>query len=612
MIPKLFLLFIFITPFFGKTLNYLESIIFFSVPPIFFLFLILKKEKLYLPKKIIIGQIILIFLYLVSTIFSKNIGISYYQFFTFLNIILIFSIAVNILKPKDFSSGLVAASLLYSIIFLLNKFGIFGLEKDLIGDNFIPQVWGHSYMAEFIVLSIPILLTQISCAKNKIGLSLVGIIILLSLFLTNSRSAIIALILGLIFLKINQKINNKFKIYLILLSTFALIFTFYKIHLDNQQLKNYDGDRFEYWQQSIHGFSQSPIFGNGPNTFQYINKKFQTGSDLTTISSHSSLLNFLSENGIIFTIIFFLFVTKSLFKTSKKNNCFFVCGLIAVIFSLIDFSWNSPGIFIVSLYFIFYYLTLEKHKKSINCSNIYLLVISILVLLFAFSRTFSDMLFLKGEYQKSLIIDPFNLNSYQEIIKKADIKNPIWQKTLSNSLKLYHNEIRLYSTIVEVVPMSQKELYYQKIIKLNPSYVNNYLQLLTYYQNNNLTQKSFSVFQQMALDIPVSGLSNGQRDLFSKNCYHYAVKLFISNPEQSIFLLEKTVELEPWSGYFQVDLANAYWHTNQKEKAINQLTKCLSYPDSKEQCQEYLSSHQNTEFNRPGSDEFINFVDTHL
>lgn len=614
MVSKFFLIYILFIPFFGKFLNTTESIVFHCIPLLVVLFLALKKQKIHLSRKTIIAQLILIFLYYVSTVFSKNIGSSYYQFFIFLNVIFTLSIAVNIIKPDDFIFYFIIVSFGYSVVFLLYKFGVVNLENDIAGDNFISQIWGHSYISEFIVLTIPILFNKFFSNnlknKDKLILLIVSFIILLSLYLSNSRSAIIALILGLICFKANTKTIKLTKIFLIILSGIILVFIFNKIQQTKIEQKTYDGNRIEYWQQAIEGFKQSPIIGNGPNTFSYINKKFQKDNTVFTPFAHSSLLNIMSENGVIFTLIFFIFIIKSLIITNKKNHIFFICGLIALIFSLIDFSWNSPGILIISLYFIFYYSLTNGQKSSSKSTYIYLGSISTLLVLFIFSKTLSDIFFTNGKYDKSIIANPFNLNSYLEIIKSTKNTDLLWQKSLSASLKIYSNEIELYTVIVNAVPNSQKEYYYQKIIDLNPAGSDNYLQLISYYNQNGLNEKTKSVFQQISKNILIDKLSREQKVNLSKSYYYHAVKTYLQNPEDSILFFEKATTIMPILGYFQVDLANAYWHTNQIEKAFNQLENiCQQYPEPKKQCQEYLQSHQNSKFNHPGEKDFINFID---
>lgn len=612
MISKLLLLFILATPILGKSFNYLESLIFFIVPLGLLLYPFNEKLKLFLPKKIIITQLVLIFLFILSTVFSKNIGTSYYQFFTFLNILLLVNLAVNIIKPKDFSFGLIIASLVYSIVFLLNTTGILHLNRADKGDNFILQVWGHSYVAEFLVLSIPLLLNQIFNSKKKIIWSIILIIVLCSIFLTHSRSALVALIIGLVFFKIHQKLSDKFKIGLIVICTIFFAFSFYQIYKGKEPQKTYTGARLEYWQEAIEGFKESPVFGIGPNNFLYINKKDQTFSLMTTSMSHSSLLNYLSENGLIFTLIFFGLITISLIKTFKINNLFFVCGLIALFFSLIDFSWSSPGILIISLYLIFYYPFSEIQKEPNKFSLFYIVLISFLILLFTISKTTSDILYLKGDYSRSITFDPFNLNSRLEIIKKNDIKDISWQKNINETIFIYNNNLNVYQALINVDPSAQKEEYYLKLISLNPVNIDSYISLLSYYQKNNLDKKIILLLQEIPRVISFSTLTHPQKIELSKIYYHVATKKVVLTPQESIYFFEKSVELIPGLAYYQIDLANIYWHTSQKTKASEQLKICLYYPNSKKQCQDYIDTHKDIEFDRPGRQEFIDYIDKKL
>jgi len=608
MISKLLLFFIFIIPLFGKNLDYSESIIFYSIPSIIFLFLLLKKQKFYLSFKNIIFQLILILLFLISTIFSKNIGYSYYQFFIFLNTLLIVSLALNTIESKDFSLCLIIFSFIYSIIFLLNRFGILNIVKDPLNDNFILQNWGHSYIAEILILSFPILLDKILSSKKIIYIS-ISIIIFISLFLSNSRTALIVLILSFLFLKFKEKTNHRIKIIFILLCSLGLIFNFYKIFQTDQQQKTYGSNRIEYWQQSIDGFIESPLLGNGPGNFPYINQKFQTNDTIITSYAHSSFLTFLSENGIFFTTIFFILIINSLAKTSKINNLFFVCGLASLIYSFIDFNWSSPGIFIISLYLIFYYPFLKTKKESNKITYIYLLIITILVLLFTVSKITSDFFFLKGDYQKSISSDYFNLNPRLEIIKADNLNDHFWQNNLKNTLKIYNNETAVYNDLVNIFQLPESEKYYYKLIELNPGNKTDfYLKLANFYEIND-NKKNDKILTELN-NLSINSISFKQKTNLSKFYYHHALDLFSSKPEESIRYFEKTVKLVPILGYFQVDLANAYWHTNQKEKALDQLKNtCQQYQEPKQQCQEYLQGHLKNDFDLPGQNGFIDYID---
>jgi len=607
MISKLLLFFIFIIPLFGKNLDYSESVIFYSIPSIIFLFLLFKKQKLYLSVKNIIFQSILIFLFLISTVFSKNIGYSYYQFFIFLNTLLIVSLAANTIKSKDFSLWLIIFSFIYSTVFLLNRFGILNIAKDPLNDNFILQNWGHSYIAEILILSFPILLDKIFSSKKIIYIP-ISIIIFISLFLSNSRTALIVLILSSLFLKFKGKTNHRIKIIFILLCSLGLIFNFYKIFQTDQQQKTYGSNRIEYWQQSMKGFVESPFLGNGPGNFPYINQKFQTDSTIITSYAHSSFLTFLSENGIFFTIIFFALIIKSLIETSKINNLFFVCGLASLIYSFIDFNWSSPGIFIISLYLIFYYPFLKTKKESNKITPIYLSVITILVLLFTVSKITSDFFFLKGDYQKSISSDYFNLNPRLQTIKTNNLNDSFWKNNLKNTLKIYNNETEVYDDLVNIFQLPESEKYYYKLIELNPGNKTDfYIKLANFYEIND-NKKNDKILTELD-NLSINSISFKQKTNLSKFYYHHALDLFSTNPEESIKYFEKTVQLVPILGYFQVDLANAYWHSNQKEKAIDQLENiCQQYLEPKQQCQEYLKANKN-HFNFPGQNGFIDYID---
>lgn len=472
MTDTLILIIIFIFPIFGKAIDFSESIFFYSIPSILFFYLFFyKKIRLFLKIRESIVLIILIFFFLISTVYSKNIGLSYYYFFTFLNTLLLFLIALKTIKSQNFQFALIVSSLIYSLVFLFNKIGIIPLIPKEVGDNFILQVWGHSYLSDLIVLSIPILLNKIFFEKNKkqrLIFSLILLIVFSSLILTSSRSSWVALFIGLLFLKTNIRNQDKIKKVLISIIFVSLIIFCFIIKQNKIEKKSLTGSRIEYWQHALIGFKNSPIIGNGAGNFYFLNKEYRKNILITGNSAHNSFLNFLCENGIIFTFIFFSLVFLSLIKTKKINNVFFVCSLISIINSLLDPSWSSPGIFIISLYFIFYH-TFEFENKKNQLSQILLFCIALISFLFFISKTFSDFLFIKNKYQQSLLYDPFNLNSRIALISSQNLDSKIWQKNKDFTLTFFANDEIVYKAIVENPLMSQeKQKYYQKLLQLNP------------------------------------------------------------------------------------------------------------------------------------------------
>ncbi len=386
----IFLSFLLILPIFGKSIDYQESIIFYGLPFFFFLNIIPQLKTFRLSRLSVFVQITLIILYIISAILSFNPGYSYYSFFIFLTVLSILNLSFVYIQDFDiFYRFIIIFSCFYSLIFILSRNGIISLLPKISNDNFILQNWGHSYLADFLIFPIIILISKISKNNFKYFLPLV-VFLSTSLILTNSRSVLVAVILGILFLSPKNKLYSHLKEVTLICLVFGLVYIF--------QHKDPTSYRFTYWQQAIVNFQESPLWGKGPETFNAFNTRY----------AHNSVLEYLSGNGLIFTFIFCLSVLSGLVRQYRKNNLLFCLGLAAFINSLLGSSWSSPGILVISLIFLFHGGHPSNRFKQ---SPVFLTVLSVLIFLFFLSKTSSDYFFLQKNYSLSLKLDPFNLNS---------------------------------------------------------------------------------------------------------------------------------------------------------------------------------------------------------
>jgi O-antigen ligase len=608
---------LFIIPIFGKAIDFKESLIFYSLPSILIFYTILiKKESLKLRNKPLIFILILISLFVISTLLSINPGGSYYFLFIFINCLLMTLVVINNISPKQFERGLLISLIIFSIIFLLNRLNIINLNPSVLNDNFIDQKYGHSYLADLLVLIFPFLISKVNPELNKKQKYLnyfYFIFFLTTLILTNSRSSVVALTIGLFFLKAKNFHQKTIKNIIIGLMSIALIISLTPQY-QNKFNKTIDGERFKYWNVAIQSFKRSPLFGNGPNTFPLIRKEIQDQS-ISGNLAHNSFLSFLCENGIIFTILLFITIIYGLRNNQKKNNTFFGCSIIAITHSFLDPTWSSPGIFIISLYLIFYYspIFINTPPKKILFSPSIITISSICFLFFVMDSISNHLLF-QDKYQNSLIFNPLNLDSRLKIISTTNPNLTLWQKNLQFTLKYFSKNEIVYQTLTNTLPFLQSEKYYYQLINLNPkeSFSSYFLLTDTYSRSNN-----FNKLEQILNLIDQNFIENQIPSSYaiplSKISYNYAIDIYPTNKDKAIKYLKLTNKLFPLDGFYRVELANALWSNNKKEDAIKQLSsKCQEYPSAKEQCQTYLKAHQYQEFNQPGSLESITYVNEKL
>lgn len=605
-------LFILIVPAFGKAIDPQESIILYSSILLFYFFSD-KKSKL-LPKlssKFILTQIILIVLLAISTILSKNIGYAYYQFFKFIFVLVALNLCLTYVSRSSLIKYLLGFSVFYSFIFLLEKFHLITLAVKPSSDNFILQVWGHSYLSDFIVLAIfPVLFGLINPAlsfiKNKfVSYSLLTFLIMV-LILTNSRSAILAITISSLFLFL-PRFRKNFYPALITLTLLVVYLLFNQSFYQTRGVKSWDGSRLEYWQQAIRAFVDSPIFGQGPGNFFYINKKYQGYFNSNTNYAHSSLLESLSLNGLPYTLIFFGLITYGLIYKYHHRRLDFIIGLTSLLNSLFDPSWSSFGILVLTLFFIFNQnpnlISLSSKNKPGLLQKYFLPTIVCLCSIFFVSKTASDLLFSSQEYQKSILVDPFNNNPRLAILPQ----------NLNSTLLFYANDFRLYQQLIDLIPLPQAEIYYLKLINLDPlSHLPKIIKLNEFYQQSSQYQKQLNMSLLVLNRFPTQISTQKYYSSVSLMFYHTAINNYLTFLQDSIKLMEKAVVIYPGLSHLYIELANLYFYANQPQSAQSTLIEtCSRFPFATSYCQKYYLQTQSSGYLPPGTSYFREFIDNY-
>ena len=521
---------------------------------------------------------------------------SYYFFWNFLSVLAIINLANVIdIKIDDITTYISVFGISFCIFFLAQKIGLIQIATKAYGDNFITQFFGHSYLGNYLIFPIIITLSNLQHQKRKSYLLLT--IFIVTLFLSNARSAFVGLFVGLIFLKFPHK-----KMIYAILGILILVIQF-NSSLPNDQLKGKDGSRPEYFRQAISGIQQSPIIGNGPNTFDIINRQLKKPGSSSANTSHNSILDYMSNNGVIFTFLFFSIIVYGLTYQFKSHPLLFSLGIASFSSSLIDSFWSNYGLLAISLFCILYRLPVlsTTNPKFQKISNIYISILSILILTFFLSKTTSDLLFFNGNYQLSLIADPFNINSRLKLIDDPT------QKALT--LRLFKSEEIVYKSLIsQSAKTSEKEQYLKQLIDLNPnSYPSYYYMLGKIYQDNQN-------FQSLSLLLNKFEQNNQKYIPLSESLPIAKLFYFLALNEwqnqqypQAIGNMNKSITFSNGWSQFHIELANMYWHQNQPDLASFQLTsKCTDSKFSSKACLEYLSEGT---FLLPGSPELIRSIE---
>jgi tetratricopeptide (TPR) repeat protein len=183
---------------------------------------------------------------------------------------------------------------------------------------------------------------------------------------------------------------------------------------------------------------------------------------------------------------------------------------------------------------------------------------------------------------------------------------------LPSTTFLYSKNTQIYRQLIDTSPLPQSEPYYHQLFTLNPrENINDYFKLADYYffsnnykkldklltlLNNNLSPQNFTAKESLPIAKIAYNLALSE---WQKNEYQNALRLF-----------QISLNLSKGWSHFHIELANAYWHTDQKDLAIKQLTvECHRFPKSIQYCQQYLDSNSQN-FPKPGTKIFIEAINS--
>ena len=241
---------------------------------------------------------------------------------------LLFIIIFSINNYKDFEKYFNSLFIILTALPLYNFIGIFNKGTKAphfyVAEN-IPTISFSFYLGILIIYLISSLIER----KNIILKSILLMLSCFAMILVNERNTIIALLvtlfLGLFFsinranlsLRLNKKIFKLILfIFLIVLIVLIVIFIFSPERYYSRYLNFSDNSillRKSFIKMSFIQFVNSPIIGNGPNSFMI--EAF--GRDIDG-SPHIIFLEILCEFGLIGFIPFFIFIIK-LFRKSYNS-----------------------------------------------------------------------------------------------------------------------------------------------------------------------------------------------------------------------------------------------------------------------------------------------------
>jgi hypothetical protein len=197
--------------------------------------------------------------------------------------------------------------------------------------------------------------------RRVIILFLAAVLLAGGIYLTGCRSGIAVLVLSLMFfaqmsfyLRIGPGARRHVRLVFIL-ATLLAVFVGLQSTLDKFLTGNYiEGGRVDYWANSLHMFSDFPLFGTGLGTFKYA--YFLYGKEAGWVNhAHNEYLENLSDMGLLAFAVFFALLALLAFSLLRMWIARrhpevkpVVLGVLTAVFaaffhSLFDFSLRIPA-----------------------------------------------------------------------------------------------------------------------------------------------------------------------------------------------------------------------------------------------------------------------------
>ena len=342
-----------------------------------FIILLIYKKNFSFLKNRTVKLILLLYLYLIfNSIISQDFSLGVVRNFGFIRWI-IFFVAFNyffnnkILLIWTISITIVLLDIYFESYFGKNILGFGGVEFGKRIVSFFkdePIVGGYINGFYFIIIGYLFSLKNDFLRENKIIVVAISLLMFAGILLTGERSnAIKSLMSVLIFYSLFKNFSIKEKIFFFLATIFLLVLLvltseylrvryFNQIFNHNKKneksqinikkniltqnifVKNHKNIYFRIYRSGINVFDDYPIFGVGNKNYRTIACSKNISKKLIcTTHPHQIYVEFLSEHGLVGTIILIIILYKLIFMKLKiilKSNNYIQLGCIAYLIVL--------------------------------------------------------------------------------------------------------------------------------------------------------------------------------------------------------------------------------------------------------------------------------------
>lgn len=506
--------------------------------------------------------------------------------------------------------------------------------------NLVYATYGHSHLADYLLLVIPFVLAYFLIAKKQFKLLFGGLSLfyLLSFILTFSRGAFLVLpmaILSLILFLKPQTAAKRLISWLFVLIPLGvlLLILIYSLSsfgieaklaqpghwLVKQIVKpEFQAKRVDYWRQALEGFRARPLFGFGWGTFEIVALRFQKETAGWSNFTHNWYLQTLAEAGVFAFLAFLGFLGFSFWRVWRlvlKDNPLIIGGFGAILasslHSLVDYDWHFPAIFLTFLFLLANLVSWKKKRENnLKFNKFYLwglIFLSFLVFVFGWSQVIGEYFYQKGDYQKALFISPWPAVRVHQLGDKIFEKDfaqgeKIGQRILSMSKQDPSMNYWLADKYYYQGNLGKAAKYYQKAIEYNPlGNYRLYQRLGEIYIKIGQKEKKEELYQFFSQNLDKVKVEKEDKSL-AKTLYQIGQDyLKEGKKEETLFWWQKAPAWAPWWSYFYIEVANLYIELGDLHKAEDVLNNCLNFYYPKEHCQEYLEKlSKGMDFEPPG------------
>ncbi len=420
--------------FFLNALYYgFEKSVYLALIALFFVFKIIKKKPVILPKDMIFASLMgFLIVNLLSIPFYSEKGMHILYIQSILVYIFSYIFIYNLSDKQRRSAGfvLVFSALIISVfsLLMLGISSVFTMHFDVLSalgfirDGELSGVFQYSNsFALFLILALHILLY--SGCKYRYYLAF---ILIFTVFFTKSIAGIVFL-LAYIFMYIFFYLLRGKRLYrFIFLSVVVLItlgicsyFELHKMLISNAGLfalfdflPSSFKTRFLYYKDAIAMIKARP-FGWGYYGYYFAQHYFQSGYDYNVRFVHSSVLQLLLDVGVFGATSFFLFLLSLIRRIDIRH---YPVVFIVFAHSLMDFHLQFP-IFILTIFLLLNY----KFKRTVIKNRIFFGIILLLTISFNIFVFSFDLAYYRGDYARARRIYPHCTIAYKSDADSLDV-----------------------------------------------------------------------------------------------------------------------------------------------------------------------------------------------